>query len=106
MPNTALPYIAAAFFKVRISLAAAIAAGVPCLSDGGGVAPCAMAGLPASASPSATQMAAKIRVKPIISFSSIDNANSLCARQDDGAGKADEQSVLDNARYHVQQACQ
>ncbi len=50
MLGTAAAYIAEAFFKVRISLAAAMAAGEAGFS-GGAAGCCADAGKPASASP-------------------------------------------------------
>src|SRR5437016_6802423 len=59
MLGTALAYIALAFFIVRISLAAAIAAGEAGLS-GGAAGCCAAADKPAKASPSARHAAGKI----------------------------------------------
>src|SRR5262245_3237479 len=61
MLGTALAYIAAAFFICRISLAAAMQAGVPCLSDGAGAACCcALAVWLAKANPSARPTAGNI----------------------------------------------
>ena len=42
----------------------------------------------------------------MIFLAPFENANSLCARQYNRAGKADEQPMLDDARDRVQQACQ
>jgi len=46
------------------------------------------------------------RLFPDHALAPFENANSLCARQYNRAGKADEQPMLDDARDRVQQACQ
>src|SRR6202163_2826947 len=109
MLGTAFAYMTAAFFMARISLAAAIAAGVPGLSAG--AACCAPAGRPASASPSTRPAADKIpkrrfipNLHKIAALPPFNNTNSLRARQHRRAGKTDEQPMLDNARYRVQQS--
>src|SRR5258706_11935327 len=104
--------MAFAFFMARISLAAAIAAGDPDLSAG--AAACwAPAGTPARASPSARPAADKIIERlfiPILpkitALPPFNNTNSLTACQHRRAGKANEQPMLDNARYRVQQSRQ
>src|SRR6266436_2155232 len=65
MLGTALAYIALAFFMVRISLAAAIAAGEACFS-GGAAGCCAPAGTAASANPTTRPAADKIVEKLFI----------------------------------------
>src|SRR5450631_773438 len=110
MLGMAFAYIAAAFFMARISLAAAMAAGDPGLSVG--AAGCwAPAGTPASASPSTRPAADKIlkrrfipNLHKIAALPPFNNTNSLRARQHRRAGKTDEQPMLDNARYRVQQS--
>src|ERR1700733_15906417 len=93
----------------RISLAAAIAAGVPSLSGGGC---CAPAGTAPRASPMARPAADKILKRRFILFSSIaalrpfNNANSAGACQHRHAGQTNEQPMLDHARYRGQQARQ
>src|ERR1700681_1631271 len=109
MLGTAFAYIAAAFFMVRIFLGSAIAADVPGLI----VAPacCAPAGRPASASPTTRPAADKIlkrrfipNLHKIAALPPFNNTNSLRARQHRRADKTDEQPMLDNARYRVQQS--
>src|SRR5882757_7724949 len=65
MPGTAPAYMVATFFMPRISLAAAIAAGVDCLTAGAAGC-CASAGAADSASPTATVAADKSPEKRFI----------------------------------------
>ena len=115
MFGTAFAYIALAFFMVRISLAAAIAAGDACLTGAGcfGAGGWAPAGTPASASARAKPAAGKIPEKlfiPILldcgAHEPFDNANSVSARQHSRAGKTNKQPVLDDTGYRGQQSCQ
>src|SRR4051812_14631495 len=115
MLGTAAAYIAAAFFKVRISLAAAIAAGEAGLS-GGAAGCCADAGRPASASPRtrpATDMnlttlfiliLLTLRLPPpeLAASAPLDNANSLGAGEHGHAGQSNEQPVFDDPRNRSQ----
>src|ERR1700710_1510156 len=116
MLGTALEYIAAAFFIARISLAAAIAPGVPCLSGtdvaaGAGGFCCATAGtaVRARARPVADKMLERHFIPILLRWRGLptfNNANSLRACQNSGPGEADEQSMLDNAGYRGQQSRQ
>src|SRR4030088_2216861 len=110
MLGMALAYMALAFFMARISLAAAIAAGDAGLSAGAAGC-CARAGTPARASPITRPAADKILKRRFIpglhkiaALPPFNNTNSLRARQHRRAGKIDEQPMLDNARYRVQQS--
>src|SRR5450755_1210582 len=103
MLGTAAAYIALAFFIARISLAAAIAAGEAGLGAAGC---CAPAGTPQRANPSTRPAADRILARlfiPILlriaALRPFNNANSLSASQHRGAGKTNEQPVLDDARY-------
>src|SRR6476660_6506716 len=110
-PGTALAYIAVAFFIVRISFAAATEAadaGLPVTAAGGA---CAPAGAAISVNAIARPAAGKLRNKlfiPVLLLESaalapFDYANSLRAGEDRRAGKANKQTVLDNARDQAQQ---
>src|SRR6478736_10560870 len=105
-PGTALAYIALALFIDRISLAASSAAGDPGLPGAAGGACCAMAGATISTSAIAKAAAGKIRKRlfipvlllEIAALAPFDYANSLRAGQDGRAGKANKQTVFDDAR--------
>src|SRR5882724_1912923 len=107
MLGTASAYIAPAFFSARNSLAEAIAA-----ADAGLAAVCAMAG--AAISANARHAAGKLRNKlfipvlllEIAALAPFDYANSLRAGQDGRAGKANKQTVFDDARDQAEQARQ
>src|ERR1700722_13746626 len=97
----------------RISLAAAIAPGVPSLSGGGAACCCccccAPAGTAARASPMARLAADKILKRRFILFSSIAalrpfyNPDAAGAGEHRHADQANEQPMLDNTRYRAQQ---
>src|SRR5438132_9137300 len=109
MLGTASAYIALAFFSVSSSLAEAIAA-----ADAGLGAVCAMAGAPISANATARPTAGKLRNKlfipvlllEIAALAPLHYANSLRAGQDGGVGKANKQTVFDNAGNQAEQARQ
>src|SRR5258708_6840938 len=111
MLGTAFAYIALTFFMVRISFAAAMAAGDAGFSCDCG-AGCARAGSPENARPNPSPAAIMTVERSFIRFSSIavlwpfKNANSVGASQHRHARKTNEQPVLDDARNRVQQAGQ
>ena len=100
--------MAFAFFISRISLAAAIAAGEAGLRAAAG----RRHGVPASgqrqhqARGRQNSKGSSFRFSSIAALPPFNNANSLGACQHRDAGKANEQSVLDNARYRGQRSCQ
>src|SRR5882762_4132897 len=100
----ALAYIALAFFIARISLAAAIAA--PAASAVR--RPERRSGPDREQGPWPTKCLkdASFQFSSMAGLPPFSNANSLRACQNSRAGKADEQSVLDNAGYRGQQARQ
>src|ERR1700730_10913978 len=112
MLGTAPAYCELTFFMVRISLAAAIAAGDAGLSCGCAGAGCARTGSPESArlnpSPAANMTVERyfIRFSSIAALWPFKNANSLGACKHRQARKTNEQPVLDNARDRGQQAGQ
>src|SRR5436305_7250347 len=111
MLGTASAYIALAFFSARNSLAEASAAADAGLAPGA-AAVCAIAGAPISAN--ARHAAGKLRNKlfiPVLllemaALAPFDYANSLRAGQDGRAGKANKQTVFDDARNQAEQARQ
>src|ERR1700748_2434087 len=118
MLGTALAYIAAAFFKVRISRAAAMQAGVPGFSVGAGAAACcAAAGWEARASPRTSPMprpaAGKILKTLFIPLllgiwclPPRNNGNSLPPRQNHHGSHIREQPVPDDPRSATEMAGQ
>src|SRR5580693_2834150 len=102
MLGTALAYMALAFFIVRISFAAAMAAGEAC-GLAGAAGCCAPAGTLASARPNARPAADKtLRLFiPVLlentALTPFNNTNSLRTCQYRRAGDTDEQPMLDDA---------
>src|SRR6266567_5699803 len=116
MLGTASAYTALAFFSVSSSLAEAIAAADAGLPDvaAGAAGVCAMAGAPINANATARPAAGKLRNKLFISvllleiaaLAPLHYANSLRAGQDGRVGKANKQTVFDNAGNQAEQARQ